>query len=716
MKKYFLLFCLLANLMAIADEGMWLPQLVGKQRYADMKAKGLKLTAEQLWSINKSSIKDAIIIFDKGCTGEIVSAEGLIFTNHHCGYDAIAEASTVTSNYLKNGFYAKSKADEIPATGITVQFLVKIDDVTSQVNDSIKNYPNWADWMSNRDSVFSRIGRAATAGSHYEGKVYSMFKDNQFLLYTFERFKDVRLVGTPPESIGFFGGDTDNWEWPRHTGDFSIFRVYADANGKPAEYNQNNVPLKSKYFLPISLKGVKEGDFAMTLGYPGSTNRFETSYGVKLATDIKNPAFVKMREIRLKAMMEEMKKDEAAKLKLSAEHASLANYWKFYDGETKQLLKYDVAGIKKKNEEALMAWIKTSNKPEYAGLFDKYNRAYQAWQPYAMQKEYYEQGITGPSAIKFANRLEEVERALTKGGADAKKLLAPLSKSRDSLLENMVKASEQKMLAQILQAFYTDIQPDQHPVMFYNLVKQSFGSLKEADTYNKWTGAAYANSMLMDNAKWQAFMINPDAGTLQNDPLYYTAKQFRDNWNKFKPQLTAFNNATAELGRTYVKAYMEANPTKVMYPDANFSMRLSYGAVKSYAPRDAVKYDYVTTAKGLLEKYKPGDYEFDLSARQLELLKAKDYGMYADPVRKELVVAYITTNDITGGNSGSPVINGNGELIGLAFDGNYEAISHKINFDKEMTRTICIDIRYLLWCVDKLGGASNIIKELKLVR
>jgi hypothetical protein len=415
-------------------------------------------------------------------------------------------------------------------------------------------------------------------------------------------------------------------------------------------------------------------------------------------------------------MFEEMKKDPAVKLQLASSFASLANYWKFYDGETKQLLKYEVYGTKKQQEEALQAWINTNKRSEYARIFSGFEQAYKAWEPYAKHKEYYEQGITGPMVMRFANMLEPVERLLVKGGGDPKKALEGLNNARATLLRSLNKPSEQQMLWQLVQQFNKGIAPDQQPVMFFNLMKQTFGPLNEDNTYKNWAAAAFANSMLLDDAKWNAFVANPDAGTLQNDPLYYTARAFRENWNKFRPQLDAFNNSIAELSHLYLKAYREANAKKVMYPDANSSMRLSYGQVKSYRPRDGVRYDLVTTAAGLLEKYKPGDYEFDLPANQIALLKKKDFGQYADPVRKDLVIGFITTDDITGGNSGSPVINGSGQLIGLAFDGNYEALSHKINFDKDLCRTICVDIRYVLWCIDKLGGAPHIVKELTLVK
>lgn len=716
MKRLLLAIALIGFTTAHADEGMWLTQLIGAQRYADMKAKGLKLTAEQLYSINKSSIKDAIIIFGGGCTGEIVSAEGLIFTNHHCGYGAIAGLSTMQANYLRDGYYAKTKSEELPAPGVNATFLIKIEDISKQVQDSMQGL-SWKDWEAKKPRVFASLAKAATEGTHYNARVYSMFKDNQFLLYTYEVFTDVRLVGTPPESVGKFGGDTDNWEWPRHTGDFSIFRVYAGADGKPAEYSASNVPFKSRHFLPISLKGVKEGDFSMIFGYPGGTNRFESSYGVKLATDIKNPAFVEMRDIRLKAMSEQMRKDPAVRLQLADAFAGLANYWKFYDGETKQLLKYDVYGTKKKQEDLLAKWVKDNNKTEFASLWEDFDKAYKAWLPYAKHKEYFEQGIMGPSVARFANRLSQVERALVSGGnANVKEMLANLTKARADMLEGLNKPSEQQMMWQIVKAFREGIPADQQPVLFYNLIKQNQGALNDDNSYRNWAAYVFANTMIIDDAKWKKFTESPNLADLQNDPLYAMANAFTQNWGKYQLEANAFASKNSELGHLYLKAWREMNKGKVMYPDANFTMRTSYGKVAPYKPRDAVKYDFVTTSTGILEKYKPGDYEFDLPANQIDLLRKKDFGQYADPVRKDLVIGFITSDDITGGNSGSPVINGNGELIGLAFDGNYEALSHKINFDKDLNRTICVDIRYVLWCIDKLGGASNIIQELKLVK
>lgn len=720
MKQFFVTIVFICTLFkSYADEGMWLPLLLGEQVYADMQKKGLKLTKDQLYSMNKASLKDAIIIFGGGCTGEIVSSQGLIFTNHHCGYGAIAAASTVNNNYLQDGFYAKNFREEIK-TNLSVQFLVRIDDVTKELNDSLGLLLGKAR-ADKQATVLAAINkRLSNADEMIECRISPLFKGNQFLAFIYQRYKDVRLVGTPPESVGKFGGDTDNWEWPRHTGDFSVFRVYMNKEGKATEYNPDNVPLKPKYFLPVSLKGVKDGDFAMTWGYPGSTNRYESSFGVKLSTDVNNPTLVKLRDMRLKYMFTEMQKDAGTKLKLASDYASIANYWKFYDGETKQLLKYDVFGQKQKVEEAFNTWAK--GKPEYEAIFPEWEKIYSAWQPYAKHRMYMNEGIFGSPLISFAATLIQLEAALVKTNAtkaDAQNALNAAIAARKNFLQSHNAASDQNILASVLMMYYLDVPKDQHPISFFEGVKGTFGDLKDELTWKKFAAAVFSNTMILNEEKWNAFVANPDGLKLQEDMAFYIAGNFVKSYNtKFLPRFQEFTIKNNDLGRLYLKGIMEMNPTKAkkMYPDATFTMRVSFGNVKSYVPRDGVKYDYVTTSKGLLEKYKAGDYEFDLPAKQIELLKKKDFGQYVDLLRKDLVIGFITTNDITGGNSGSPVIDANGNLLGLAFDGNYEALSHKLAFDKDLNRTICVDIRYVLWCIDKLGGAGNLIKELKLVR
>lgn len=718
MRKLFFVLILSTSLVfkVAADEGMWLPMLLGQQVYADMVKKGLKLTKDQLYSINKASLKDAIVIFGGGCTGELVSTQGLIFTNHHCGYSVIAGASTMEHNYLRDGFYAKNRGEEIPGGRLSVQFLLRIEDVSKLILDSLKDLSGQQRAARQSQILAAVNARMSDPSKKIETRISPLFKGNQYLAFVYQRYTDVRLAGAPPEALGKFGGDTDNWEWPRHTADFSIFRVYAAKDGSPADYSADNVPLKPKWYLPISLKGIKEGDFSMIYGYPGGTNRYESSLGVQLATDINNPTLVKLRNMRLKYMFEQMKKDPATKLQLASDYAGIANYWKFYDGETKQLLKYDVYGQKKKSEEAFIKWA--ASKPEYKNIFTDLQAAYAAWRPYALQRQYINEGILGSPLLAFATSLQQVENTLVKPGisSDAiRKAVDAANTARQNFLKAENKASDQNIVGAVLQMYYTDIPKEQQPQGLYEAIKNEYGALDKAATYQKYAAAIFSTTMILDDAKWNAFVRNPDANTLQQDLAFNLANTMVRNYqSKYLPLFEQFTTKNNDWGRLYLKGVMEMNPKKVMYPDATFTMRVSYGKVASYNPRDAVHYDFETTLTGMLAKYIPGDYEFDLPQSFLKAARAKDFGQYKDARKNDIVTGFITTNDITGGNSGSPVINGNGELIGLAFDGNYEALSHKMAFDKDLNRTICVDVRFVLWCVDKLGGAQNIIKELTL--
>lgn len=713
MKKLFAFF--IASLFALqtyADEGMWLPYLLGQKTYEDMVKRGLKLTKEQLYSINKPSIKDAIVIFGGGCTGEMVSPQGLLFTNHHCGYGAIADASTMEHNYLRDGFYAKNVSQEIPSKGLRVKFLDKVEDVSNQFISALQNLSGDARQAKGKEIADKIVADARKNNSFLEASVVPFYKGNQYLLFVYKVYKDVRLVATPPESVGKFGGDTDNWEWPRHTGDFAVFRVYMSPSGNPAEYAANNVPYKPKHFLPVSIKGVKQGDYAMIYGYPGGTNRFETSYGIKLKNEIENPYLVNLREVRLKHMMNEMKNDPAVRLQLSDSYAGIANYWKFFDGESKQLKKYNVYEQKSEQEKKFINWAR--NKAEYRDIFKEYETAYASWTPLAKARVYYSEGILGSPLVRNSQLLLRAAQQL----ADNKNInTEDLKNARARFIENENVPSDRNILAATAKMYYTDIDKSQHPKGFYEALASKYGDLNDESTYTKWAKEAFESSVLLNDSKWNAFVAAPAADKLSGDMILQYLSAFQNNYaENIHPHFTSFNTAIADLGRLYIKGSQEMNPNANTYPDANFTMRVSYGSVEPYKPRDAVSYNYVTTMKGVMDKYVPGDYEFDLPQKQIELYNKKDFGQYKDPKYNDVVVGFITTNDITGGNSGSPVINARGELIGLAFDGNYEALSHKIAFDKDLTRTINVDIRYVLWVIEKMGGAKNIIDELKIVK
>ncbi len=714
MKKIFCILFIGLGLSSVkADEGMWLVQLIGEKTYADMVKKGLKLTKEQLYSANKNSIKDAIVLFGAGCTAEIVSKEGLVFTNHHCGYQSIAAASSVSHNYLRDGFWAKSKQEEIASPGLSVQFLLSIEDVTDKVTEKIKDIPA-NELAAKLGGILASMSAKAAEGTGHEIRIGNFFKGNQFLQFTYQRYTDVRLVGTPPESIGKFGGDTDNWEWPRHTGDFSIFRVYMSKDGKPADYSASNVPYVPKHFLPVSIKGLKDGDFSMIYGYPGGTNRYETSYGVKLKIDIENPFTVSLRDARLKLMMTEMLKDPANKIQLASYYAQVANYWKFFDGETKQLVKYNTIAQKQKDEAAFEAWAK--GKPEYDNLFANIKTAYDNWRPYAKHRVYIAEGILGSPLLAFAATLKALDVAITDKNVtpeNLNKAIAAAKAAQERFIKSENIVSDRNILGIVSKLFYTDIDASQRPQGFYTMLKNHYGALEKDETYEKFAKDVFANTFILNKEKWDVFIAKPDTASLHKDIAYKTATEFLDNFNNnYGKYLTEFTGTTSALNKKYLKGVLEMKKGQAIYPDANQTMRVSYGNVKSYTPRDGVNYNYVCTLNGLMEKYKPGDYEFDAPAKLLELIKNKDYGQYIDKATNDIVVTFITTDDITGGNSGSPVINAKGELIGLAFDGNYEALSHKIAFDKNLNRTICVDARFVLFIIDKLGGAKNIIDEL----
>ncbi|HXH98660.1 MAG TPA: S46 family peptidase [Sphingobacteriaceae bacterium] len=711
-----LLSCLVfTNNLVKADEGMWLPMLIGKN-YEQMKKQGFKLTPEDLYSVNKASIKDAIVSFGGFCTGEMVSKNGLIFTNHHCGYDAIASNSTPENNILDNGWYAKSYSEEKPIPGLFVRYLIRMEDVTPQITNALKGVSE-ADKAVRIAELTRQIAASATTGT-YEGEVRDIYKANQFLLFVYERYNDVRLVGTPPQSIGKFGGDTDNWEWPRHTGDFSIFRVYANTDNKPAQYAASNKPYTPKKFLPVSIKGVKNGDFAMVYGFPGRTDRYLTSFGVTSATERTNPAIVKLRDIRLKAWKEEMDKSVDTRLKLSSEYANIANYWKYYIGQTEQLKRLKIAEQKQQEEAAFIRWA--ANKPEYASLIKDYETVYKSYEPYAAHSIY--AGSNGLLATAWVRNTNAFMGALTAMEArkDDQAYIARVNGNITAAVDDYETTfndiADKKIFAQILTAFYNDIPKAQHP-RFLTLISETYWDRTPEATFKKYADFLWEKSAFIRPNTIREFWKKPNRDVLEKDPGYLFAKNLVSaDYIKanFGTTLTDFETTKSRLDNLYLKALMEQNKDKAFFPDANSTMRISYGQVQGYSPKDGVAYNIQTTIDGMIAKYQPGDDEFDLPQNLLDAYKRKDFREYGS--NGTLGVGFISNNDITGGNSGSPVINGNGELIGLAFDGNWEAMSGDIAFDKNYKRTISVDVRFVLWCIDVLGGAKNLINELDIRR
>lgn len=715
MKKIILSICAVAMMLgARADEGMWIPMLIGKN-YDEMVRMGLKLSEDDLYSINHASIKDAIVQFGGGCTAEIVSDKGLVFTNHHCGYSSIASLSTVEKNYLDNGFWAKSLQEEIPAPGLTVLFLQRMEDVTKEVRKYIGDAKG-EDYKKKFDEISDKIGDRASENKKYETSVKEYFNGNQILLLVYKRYTDVRLVATPPKSLGKFGGDTDNWMWPRHTADFSVFRVYADANNEPAVYSPNNKPLKPKKFLPVSIKGVKEGDFAMIFGYPGRTNRYEVSTGVQLSLSDINPSVVNIRDKRLSIMRKHMNADKAVYLKYTSQYASIANYWKYYIGQTEQLKRLKVAEKKEKSEEKFTEWAKENNN-EYANLISEYKDAYKDYAPYAKHSVYYYEAFRAPALTRLAASLEPLAKALERGSTSQDtidKYMKPVKAQQKALLKDFDVSLDKELFAAMTEMFYNNVSKDQLPGIYKDVIFKKFGK-NEDKTYSTYADFVYKNTFLLDSNKLNAFIEKPTLKQINSDPAVQYAFNFIRNYERnYEPKIEAFRDKKQDLSREYVKGFMEWQKGRQFYPDANSTMRISYGKVLGYAPKDGVYYDYYTTLDGLVAKYQPGDDEFDVPQELLTLYKNKDYGRYADERDGKLHVGFITNNDITGGNSGSPVMNGYGELIGLAFDGNWEAMSGDIAFDKKYKRTICVDVRFVLFLIDKMGGAKNLIREMDI--
>lgn len=695
-----------------AGEGMWLPLFLKQLNEAEMQSMGMKISAEDIYSVNKGSLKDAIVHFGGFCTGEVISDQGLVLTNHHCGFGQIQYHSTLENNYLEDGFWASNNSEELPNPGLFVTFIVRIEDVSEAILKGTEEAQNAKSRQSIVDKNINTLKSSLTLGEFEDALIRPFFEGNQYFMFITETYRDIRLVGAPPSSIGKFGADTDNWEWPRHTGDFAMFRIYADKDNKPAAYSEDNVPFKPRYSLPISLDGVAEEDFTMIFGFPGRTREYLPSFAVKQVMDVLNPAKIDIRTKALEIIDAAMRADAQVKIQYASKQARIANAWKKWIGESQGLEK-TAALDKKRNLESKFAQRVSQNpewKQKYGRLLPEFERLYQEIEPYALMHDYFNE-IVGRNIelMRLVNALSRVAKM-------------------DSMDKDL-----QKRVGNYLADFYKDYRPEIDKAVFASLMEVYFNQVdgnnisdyaKErvmdaGKDYNVLASKVFDNSILVEGKKLMELIQNdPKAAikALNEDIAFQFGRSLSEaHYASAEKEYNRINEKLKELQRTYMKALMEVFPEERFYPDANSTMRVTYGQVKGYEPRDAIRYQPVTYLDGVIEKYKPGDYEFDVPTRLRKLHEFKDYGDYADKTGR-VPVCFLGSNHTTGGNSGSPAIDAYGNLIGLNFDRVWEGTMSDLNYDASICRNIMVDVRYILFIVDKYAGATHLINEMKLVR
>ena len=721
MKNKLLTFSLLLTIFLApalrADEGMWIPLLIEKYNIKLMQEKGFKLTAEDIYSVNKACMKDAIVQFGGGCTGEVISPDGLLITNHHCGYGQIQKHSTLEHDYLTDGFWAMSREEELPNPGLSVTFLKSMEDVTERTLKGVtaEMAGNERDNLIN--SNIAEIRKSAIEGTGYTAGVRPFYMGNQYFLFVNEVFRDIRLVGAPPSAIGKFGGETDNWIWPRHTGDFSLFRIYANKENKPAEFSKDNVPFKPAYHFPISLKGVKEGDFTMVFGYPGTTSEYVPSYHVDMVKNFFNPKMIVIRTKKIEIMESAMNTDPLIRIQYSAKKAGIANSWKKWIGESQGLEKMKTIEKKKEFENKLTTWINSDNYriTKYGSILPKYKELYTKLNEYNIVNSYINEVFfsSGAEAVSFARNMKALAE-LFKSNADEdqiKVMKINLIETGKSFFQNYNIATDKKLFVAVMTLYGENIDLKWQAPEYLKLKNSCKGN------FSAVVDKLYEKTVFADGARFETFVKGFNAATiakLNKDPFYLLAI----NVSAFlainvRPELGRINDEIQKLNKDYMTAQMEFDKERVFYPDANSTLRITYGTVKGYVSKDAVYYTYYTTLKGIMEKDNPEIYDYDVPDKLRELYRTRDFGRYTQ--NGEVPVCFIANNHTTGGNSGSPVINADGHLIGVNFDRAWEGVASDLAFNPDQSRNISLDIRYALFIIDKFAGAGYLLKEMTII-
>ena len=695
-----------------ADEGMWLPFLIEDTLYYKMQEMGLNLRPEEVFSFTESSLKDAVVSFGGFCTGEIISDKGLVLTNHHCGYGRIQSHSSVENDLLTDGFWAMSKEEELPNPGLFVRFLVNVEDVTAEITEAL------SDDMTEEERALAIRGRSndlvekATEDNHYTASVSSFFAGNMFYLFAYETFNDVRLVGAPPSSIGAFGGDTDNWEWPRHTGDFALFRVYTAPDGSPAEYAEENIPLRPKHHLPVSIRGVEENDFAMVLGFSGRTERYLTSHGIDYRLENMYPVRIDIRRKKLDILEENMAASDEIRIKYASKHSGISNYWKNFIGMSESLKRLNVAEEKRSLENRFYQWVQQdeSRKEEYGTVLNDFQKVYDGFRTFeSANYVFIEAMATGPDVMRLANGFQTLAGMLEEEteSAELEEEVNRLRAVAERIYRNYSQDVDEQLWAAMFEIYQKKVSKENLPDIFDHI------RTKFDNDFQKYARQVYEASIFANKDRIVAFLENPVLEVLKSDPIFKATRSVFSHYQTLNAQMEEYRNLLARSNRMFQRGLLEMKPDYLFYPDANGTMRFTYGTVNGYYPMDAVYYHYKTTLSGVMEKEDPDHHEFVVPGELKDLYLSGDFGRYGQD--GQMVVNFITNNDITGGNSGSPVINGDGHLIGIAFDANWEGMSGDILFEHEMQKCINVDARYMLFIIEKFSGATHLIEEMTIV-